>query len=779
MEKVGSKRIGRAAYASSLAFAMLGAAGAQGAMAQTQATQAMATATAMDASPEVSAVDVLGQQPRASSAKYTAPLRDTPQTITVVPREVIRGQNLLSLRDILSTVPGITFGAGEGGGGYGDSINLRGYSANNDITVDGLRDSAQYSRTDPFNLQQLEVVNGANSVYSGSGSVGGSINMVTKAPQGLDQTLVSGALGTDGFARVTVDGDYGISDQAAFRLNFMAHQNDAPGRDVETYKRWGVAPSLTLGLGGPTQFNVSYFHQEDENTPQYGVPYASNAFFNGPLPGVDRSTYFGYRNVDIQEQAVDSVTVRLTHAFSDNLSVRNQTRWQIVTQNLTVDPPQGTFCLANGINPQSGAICTPVSSYLPSGPRGNRRETRNTLLSNQTDLTWRFDTGAVSHTLVAGVAVFQETYSLVTGNVLRNPGGATPNPVLPTMTLTNPNNVWNGPLNFVPTGLSDGELTNRAIYVFDNIKLSPQWELNGGVRIDRNEGQFTTATIAVPYPATGPVTVQAPIAKNSEDLFSWRAGLVFKPVEAASIYLAYGNSQTPSQATVNGGCTLVSTTGTANCNVDPEKATNLELGAKYDMAGGRLSLTGSVFRNERTNFRVASGDPTVPQQQLNGKSRVDGLSLGASGLVRRNWSVFANYTYLSSEILQNISNIAITGGAIDVVKGDPIPLTPEHAFSIWTTYDLPIGVQLGYGATYSGRYAFARPTGSNRLFYAPDYWVHNLAVTWRMTRQADLQLNVKNVFDEDYYNRIRSANGFGWATPGDSRQATVTLNYRF
>src|SRR6187402_9854 len=119
-----------------------------------------------------------------SSPKYTAPLVDTPQTITVVTQETIAGQNLLSLRDILSTAPGITFGAGEGGGGYGDSINLRGYAANSDVTVDGVRDSAQYTRSDPFNLEQIELTNGANSVYGGSGSLGGTINIVSKTPHG-------------------------------------------------------------------------------------------------------------------------------------------------------------------------------------------------------------------------------------------------------------------------------------------------------------------------------------------------------------------------------------------------------------------------------------------------------------------------------------------------------------------------------------------------------------------------------------------------------------------
>ncbi|HYD43883.1 MAG TPA: TonB-dependent siderophore receptor [Phenylobacterium sp.] len=751
------------------AAAVAGVAGLALAPTAAQADDDAALATAPT---EVIGVDVTGSKTtEASSPKYTAPVLDTPQTITIVPDAVIRGQNLLSLRDILSTVPGITFGAGEGGGGYGDSINLRGYSANTDITVDGVRDSAQYTRSDTFNLEQLEVINGANSVFSGSGSVGGTINLVTKSPRGIDQTVLTGGVGTDDYWRGAVDADYLVSDNVAVRLNAMVHRNDVPGRDVDRNERWGVAPSVTVGYGGPTQLTAWYVHQEDENTPQYGVPYAANALIDGPLPGVDPSDYFGYRNVDKQDQVIDSLTMRIVHEFSDSLSIRNMTRWQQVTQDIIVDPPQGTYCLASGINPQHGDACSAPNTYQPSGPRGNRRDTKNTLLINQTDLTWRVATGPVNHTIVAGLAFTSEDYNLDTGNVLRNPGGATPNPVLPLMQLDNPDSLYTGPINFVRTGVSDGELRNRAVYIFDTIELTPQWELSGGLRYERNEGEFTSATIAVP----GGEVTQNPVARNKDALVSYRVGVVYKPVPNASIYASLANSRTPSQGTVNGGC---SNTGAAqNCNLDPEKAKIIEVGAKWDAMGGRLSLTGSVFRNERENYRVSTGDPAQPTQVLDGASRVNGVTLGASGLVRNNWSVFANYTYLDSKIIQNVPN-----GVVDPVAGDPIPLTPKHAFSAWTTYDLPVGVQLGYGVTYQGEVPFSRLTtapGAPGRFVSDSYWVHSLAATWRATRAVEVQLNVKNVFDKEYYTRIRANNGFGWATPGEARSATLTVNYRF
>ena len=176
-------------------------------------------------------------QQELESPKATSDLLDTPQTVTVISAQTIRRQNLLTLRDALATLPGITFGAGEGGGGYGDSINLRGYSANNDITIDGVRDSAQYTRSDPFNLQQIEVYNGANSVFNGSGSVGGTINLVSKVPQADDLTILSGAVGTDNYWRATIDTNHRISEQVAIRLNGMFHRNDYAGRDFEDYRR--------------------------------------------------------------------------------------------------------------------------------------------------------------------------------------------------------------------------------------------------------------------------------------------------------------------------------------------------------------------------------------------------------------------------------------------------------------------------------------------------------------------------------------------------------------
>ncbi|MEP7042641.1 MAG: TonB-dependent siderophore receptor [Dokdonella sp.] len=778
------------------------------ALAETNAAgDGTAASDAVDASKanELQSVTVEGSSiKQGSSSKLTAPLLDTPQSITIMPQKVIAEQNLLNLRDILSTLPGITFGAGEGGGGYGDSINLRGFTGSNDITVDGVRDSAQYTRSDPFDLERVELVNGANSVYSGSGSVGGSINLVSKVPYLGSRTVIGAGAGSDGYARTTLDTNQQINDTTAFRVNLMAHENDAPGRDVEQFKRWGIAPSIAFGLGTDTTDTISYFHQHDDNVPQYGVP----TYKGDILPGVDRHAYYGYRNYDTQQIRADALSNVLEHHFNEDFSVRNLTRAQKVTQFTRVDPPQGTFCGPNNLQP-TGASCTlnpgtplqiivPPGMYMPSGPRGNIRGTTNKLLYNQTDLTSNFNTGALAHTLVGGVSFSHESYALVGGSQFRNADGTNPFAApgyFPFTPIGDPDSFYSGPSHRTLTSKIDGKLDDAAVYAFDNVKFDDHWSLNVGARWERSDADSTTyivktfiaPTVANPNPDNSNIGVisgaNAP-SKNADNLFSYRAGLVYKPVDNASMYAAYSNAKTPSAASVNGSCTATSTTGTANCDVSPESAVNYEFGAKWDVFDGRLSLTGSVFRNDRQNYKVADpGNPDNPsgQQTLDGRARVDGVLLGASGQLAEHWSVFANYSHLKSKVLQGASNFVAANGQ-DYSKGDPLLSTPENSLSLWTTYDLSHAWQVGYGATYVGSYVVSQHSATNPngpLNTVDSYWLQRAMVAYKFNHNLSLQLNVNNVFNEKFLTRVRTSGDVAWGTPGDARSATLTATYAF
>ncbi|NUS61989.1 MAG: TonB-dependent receptor [Lysobacter sp.] len=727
-------------------------------------------------------VEVVGKyEEKPSSVKYTEQLRDTPQTITVINREVMEEQNLLGLRDALQTLPGITFGAGEGGGGYGDSITLRGFNASSDITTDGVRDSAQYSRTDTFNLNAIELINGANSVFSGAGSVGGNINLVSKVAGAGDFTTMTLGAGTDAFGRATLDANHDFGNGTAFRINAMAHQNDAPGRDVESFERWGIAPSVAFGLGTPLRVTMSYFHQTDNNIPQYGVPYYSA--YGGPLPGVRTSNYYGYSNVDSQDIDTDMLTGTVEYDVNDHTMLRSLARFQQVDQYSVASAPQGTWCL---FGPPNGENASPTltdciagqtpGTFLPGqpgGPRGFVRDTRNSIAISQTDLTTRFETGSVGHALVAGVSFSEEDFDLDTGNLLRNADGTTFAPdgttvMLPEMDIANPDHVYTGARNYIRTNFTSGSLANQALYVFDTLTFTPQWMVNVGARWEHNEGDSVVETFDIdPEGGVGGSTGVTTF-KNEDNLFSYRASVLFKPVEAGTVYLSYSNSNTPSKSSVNGACTA------QTCNVDPEEAVNIELGTKWDLAPG-LALNAAVFRNDRENYKVANPDPlSNGEQTLDGRARVDGVALGLAGQLTHDWAIFANVTWLESEVLQGVSDyVAETDG--DPLKGLPISGTPERSGSIWTTYDLERWT-FGYGVSYQSDYVFYGNNLATSFGTVKGFTTHRAMVSYALNDQLSFQLNANNLFDKEYYIRVRNN---GWATPGDAQSFVLTATYAF
>ncbi|MDJ0277588.1 TonB-dependent receptor [Sphingomonas sp. 2R-10] len=738
---------------------------------------------------------------KVESPKGTSALIDTPQTITVLNDQTIRKQNLQTLRDALQTIPGITFGAGEGGGGYGDSINLRGYAAANDITIDGVRDSAQYSRTDPFNLQQIEVYNGANTVFNGSGSVGGTINLVSKVPGVEDLSIVQASVGTDEYYRASVDANKRVSDLVAVRLTGAYHHNDVPGRDVEKFERWGIAPSVTIGIGGPTSLTLAYVHQEDRNTPLYGVPFYQGPIGGGVLPGVDRSDYYGIANLDRQDQTVDRFTATFRHAIDDRLSVRNLTRWQRVAQDSVTSAPQGTYCLGTtGLQPVGANAAATVGiacpaglargNWRPSGPRGLVRDQVNDLLYDQIDLRHEAgEKGRVRNVANIGVSGTIENYRITSGSLLRTAAGAAV--TAPDLTIASPDTRWTGPVNRTVTSQARSETQNLAVYAFDTLELGRYFELNGGVRWEVQDATFRNLPLAFVPPGTTPLTaLQQRPQRSTERLFSYRGGAVFHPVETVSIYAGYGKSKTPSSQTVRLGCGVLATASAADpCAVAPETAENIEAGVKAALFGRKLELTAAVFRNERTNYRVPSNDPALPAglQVLDGRARVDGIALGLSGSILPAWTIFANYTYLDGRVRQSISDRDLAAGVRDPQSEARLVQTPEHSGSLFTTYKLPFGLEIGYGLTYQGAIALNVPNALQSVqFRADDYLIHRAYLAYTIAERATVQLNVQNFTDERYLTGIRSnvnattgAVTGGWAMPGDRRQAVLSLFYNF
>lgn len=687
-------------------------------------------------------VEGQGQSPyqaeKLSSPKYTAPLRDIPQSVTVIPRAVMEEQGATSLRDVLRNVPGISMQAGEGGGGLpGDNLSIRGFNARSDIYVDGVRDYGAYSR-DPFNVEQVEVTKGPSSSYGGRGTTGGAINLSSKAPR-LDP-FYGGTLGfgSDSYQRMTLDFNQPFSshpeswlEQSAFRLNVMGNDADTPGRDVVKNSRWAVAPALGLGLGTPTKVTLSYLHMIQDNVPDYGIPWVpANTnpllapYSNGAGP-VNYDNFYGLANYDFEEIENDQATAIVEHDFGDSLSLRNLSRYGRTYRNSAITAPR----------------FADVDNSTLLNRQLQQREIENEVVANQTDANLNFKTGPMEHAVVAGFEFVHEHQdnrnSAQTGN---QPQTDFFNPT--------PSDQPFGPMPAISGTPSTAEADTLAPYLFDTIKLGEHWEVNGGARFDHIESEHES----------GGATLG-----RTDDLLSWRAGIVFKPRENGSIYFGYGTSF---DAALDGNTGLSLSTNAnnfGNVNLDPEEARSFELGAKWDFFNERLSLNAAVFRTEKVNARTraSNGDPVT----LDGEQMVQGIEFGVSGSITANWNVFAGYAYLQSEIKQ--SNYASEVGA-------EFGNTPKHSFNLWTTYQLPWHVQIGGGANYVGE-RFNNSSSNANARRAPAYWLFDAMLAYEINKNFTLRLNAYNLADERYIDRV----GGGHFVPGAGRSAMLTAEFKF
>jgi catecholate siderophore receptor len=669
------------------------------------------------------AVEVQGTIPP-SSPKYTEPLRDIPQSITIVPKGLIESQGATTLRDVLRNVPAITIQAGEGGVPAGDNLTIRGFSARTDMFVDGVRDFGGYTR-DTFNLEQVEVTKGPASVVAGRGSTGGSVNLVSKLPTQVATRTAALGVGTDGYARPTVDVNEPIGKGTSLRVNAMWQSADTPGRNAVEGERWGFAPSLAFGLDGATQVTLSYVHLDQDNLPDYGIPWVPAntgplAEYSGEQPPVAQSNFYGLRERDYELTKTDIGTALFRHQFDEVWTLRDQLRYGRNRRDSVITAPRFA-------NVNSETDYTRINRNLQS------RDMTDTIFANQTDLTGRL--GGGRHTLVAGVEVVRETSE----NLARS-GPAAPQADL---FSPNPSDPYPGPITH--TGAkTDATADSFAVYAFDTFAISEKWDLTGGLRYDR----FDAATESTA--ADGAVT---PLGRV-DDMVSWRAGAVYKPRADGSIYAAAGTSFNPSAE----GLAL----SAATVLLEPEESRTFEVGMKWDFFSGRLSANAAIFRTEKTNARTPGVDPGDPPTVLQGKQRVDGIELGASGQLAPGWSAFAGLALLSSEILE--SNIPAE-------VGNEMPLTPDTTWNLWTTYQFPWRLTVGGGVQYMGE--VQRNALNNAT--APSYTLLEALAEYRFNDLLTLRVNGYNLTDEEYVDRI----GGGHYIPGAGRSATLTAIFGF
>jgi catecholate siderophore receptor len=650
--------------------------------------------------------------------------RDVPQSILTVSQQEISEQAVNSMQDVLRNVPGITINAGEGGA-HGDSVNLRGISVPDSFFLDGLRDIGTYQR-DTFDEEEVEVLLGPSSVLFGRGSTAGVINQVTKQATLAPIEAASLEVGTAGIERATADLDFAISAHAAGRINLMDQRFGVADRNDVLNKSYGIAPTLAFGINTPTTLTLSFLHQDEDDIPDYGIP-----FIDGSPAHVNRRNYYGLVNYDRTRNRVDVGTVRLEHKFSDHVSLINSARYghydfsyllsaPHLDDDFTEPPPPGT--------PLSGIL---VYRDQPSSA-GTEKE-----LVDRTDLTAKFETAGISHTLITGVELSRES-----SDVAKYINGID---VVPPTPLLDPVGYFAPPTALDVDELPSSSGNDVSLSAMDRMRLTAQWDFDAGLRWDRFNSYFSEATTGSAF------------SRNDTEL-SPRAALVYKPDGWQSYYASYGSSYNPAIEYL-----VIAPTSES---LSPEKDYTTEVGIKLDFLNRSLTFTGAVFDTLLANARLADpDDPTV--QQMPFDQRVLGLEVGASGYITDQFEVLASYTHLDDRISASSDPLAI---------GKRVPNIPNDSLSLWLTWEPGRTWKFGGGAIYMGqRYADTYNTAG-----VPSYVVLNGMVSYRVNPHFDLQLNLNNIADKLYYNSIYYTEvDENHAVPGPGRTILLTARIHF
>src|SRR5215213_2855152 len=570
-----------------------------------------------------------------SATKTLTPLRDIPQSISVVTKEQIRDQSMSSVADVVTYVPGIISHQGENNR---DQLVIRGNSTSADFFLNGVRDDVQYYR-DLYNVERVEALKGPNSMMFGRGGGGGVINRVTKEAGFTSLREITLQGGSFGNKRFTGDFDQPFGNKVAFRLNGL-YENSGSFRDHVDLERYGINPTATFIVGPKTAVKLSYEYFRDWRVADRGIP-----SFHGRPVDVPIETYFGDPDNSWVRAGVNLASVNIDHQ-AGRFNIHNRTMFGDYDRFYQNYVPGAVTADKNFVS---------ISSYNNATKRNN--------IFNQTDVTFMASTGSVRHNFLAGAEVGRQ----LTDN-LRRTGFFNNTATAVLARLSNP--VINTPVTFRQNATdADNHIKTNlsAAYVQDQIEINRYLQVVTGVRFDYFDLRFRNNRNALEL-------------QRIDRLVSPRAGVIVKPITNLSIYANYGVAYLPSSGDQFSQLTTITQ------QVKPEKFSNYEFGAKWDIRRN-LSLTTALYRQDRTNTRAT--DPNDPTRILQtGSQRTNGYELGLNGFVTSKWSIAGGYAY---------QDAFISSATTAAIKGAHVALVPHHTFSLWNNYKVHHRLGLGLG----------------------------------------------------------------------------------
>lgn len=700
---------------------------------------------------------------KSQNSKFTEPLRDTPKSVYVIPKEVIEDLGATTFREVVRSTPGVTLGTGEGGNAFGDRVFIRGFEARNDVYIDGLRDPGVTSR-ETFAIEQIEVVKGPSGSFGGRGTTGGLVSLESKRPNLSESFLTAEAgVGTSNFWRGTVDANAVVSDRLAVRVNAMYTKADTPGRDFVTNERYGGSVAVQFQAADNFWITADYYGLRSDGIPDFGLPF--DAATSRPY-AVKRSNFYGVIGRDFIKNSADIGTLRLDWNPTAGLDLRSVTRVGRTTNRYIVSAPSA-ICRVDRVTP----LTCPAGGTTYPNPNdtgeadytlnvgAQRRWATNEYVANVTDATARFETGGIAHSLVLGGEFAHEKVSNMPLSIAATAEDANGNIIATTgfvRNLLNPNPVlgFNVPVTLdTVTGPSVVKVQSFGAYLIDTIKFTPQLWATLGARFDSYDLDYVQNSLPTGQRLS-----------SSTEFWNWQAGLTWKPAEPLTFYASYATSANPSGEQLDGNGVSYDGIAPGTANLDPERNRAWEAGAKWETAGGKLLLTAAAFRIDKTNARENVGNNVY---QLVGKLRSQGFELSAAGTLFERLQLFGGYTYTDAKIVAS-------GNAANVGRRFAnIPLHSANLLATWRFTDrFEAGGQAHWQSTVYGGSAAAGAA------HFPAYARFDLVARYQINANLEARVNVNNVTDKTYFDAIyRSASPFAYVAPGRSAVFTLTAKY--
>jgi len=649
-----------------------------------------------------------------SATKTDTRIRDIPQSISVITEEQIKDQSLLGLTDAIKYSPGVMAGQGEGNR---DSVWFRGNQSTSDLFVDGVRDDVQYYR-DLYNIDRVEVLMGPNGMIFGRGGVGGVINRVTKEAHWENKNELRMQGGTYDHKRSSIDLNSGINETLAVRINAMIEDSGSFRQGVESEKK-AINPTFTFKPSDKTKIVVGMEYFNDKRTNDRGIPSVGNGLQSRPF-STSRSTFFGNASQSPNETIVKNGYAIIDHTFDNGMSVKNTTRFSDYDKYY-----QNVY--ANG---QVNEGNVKISGYYDNTQRQN--------FFNQTDLTYNFKTGSISHKLLTGLEIGLQENENYRVNATSDPSVSASNPFA--VLIFNSSRSRN----------TSTDISNQAIYLQDQIYLNDQFQIIAGLRYDKFKTKFNDSV----FPSNS--------ANVNDQFLSPRVGLVYKPIEPVSLYTNYSLSYLPRT-----GEQLTSLTSSIK-SFDPEKITNIEAGIKYDLLQS-FSISSAIYRLERSNMTITDPSNSLNTIIVDGQV-TKGFELGVAGKLFDSYSMYGGYTYQDAEITKNQGT-----GTTQITSGTSLGHVPEHTFSLWNKYEMNETWSAALGVLSRSDMFAATPTTSTAV-KLPGYARLDAAIYANINKQTKLQLNIENLLDKTYYQSAHNNNNIMYGYPLTAR---ATLTYTF